>query len=161
LIGIEEPMMLRRYITSADGLAAAPSPISQAVVAGTHCYISGQLAVDAQGVFRSGTAAEEARAAFRNVFAAAEAAGFTAAEIAFVDIAFIDLADVPAVNALYAELFAEGRRPARTIYQVAALPYGGRVKVQAVVVRSDDDEPCPKVSESRLAERSPAPPDSR
>lgn len=46
-----------------------------------------------------------------------------------------DLADVPAVNAVYAVLFPEGRRPARTIYQAAALPYEGRVKVQAVAVR--------------------------
>jgi 2-iminobutanoate/2-iminopropanoate deaminase len=53
----------------------------------------------------------------------------------YVDIAFVDLADVPAVNAVYAALFPEARRPARTIYQAAALPYGGRVKVQAVAVR--------------------------
>jgi 2-iminobutanoate/2-iminopropanoate deaminase len=124
-----------RYVVDGPDLAAAPSPISQAVVAGSHCYISGQLAVDAAGVFRPGTARDEAALAFRNVFAAAAAAGFTSAEIVYVDIAFVDLADVAEVNALYAELFAEGRRPARTVYQAAALPYGGRVKVQAVAVR--------------------------
>jgi enamine deaminase RidA (YjgF/YER057c/UK114 family) len=53
----------------------------------------------------------------------------------FIDLAFLDLADLPEVNALYAELFPEGRRPARTVYQVAALPYGGKVKVQGVAVR--------------------------
>lgn len=53
----------------------------------------------------------------------------------FVDVAFLDLADLPEVNALYAELFPEGRRPARTVYQAAALPYGGKVKVQGVAVR--------------------------
>ena len=127
--------MDRRFITSAPGISAAPSPISQAVVAGNHCYISGQLAVDAGGVFRGGTAAEEAALAFRNVFAAAAAAGFRADEIVFVDIAFLDLADLPVVNELYASLFPESRRPARTIHQAAALPYGGRVKVQAVAVR--------------------------
>ncbi|MFN2564180.1 MAG: RidA family protein [Gemmatimonadaceae bacterium] len=37
--------------------------------------------------------------------------------------------------AFYAELFPEGRRAARTIYQAAALPHGGRVQVQAVAVR--------------------------
>jgi 2-iminobutanoate/2-iminopropanoate deaminase len=54
----------------------------------------------------------------------------------YVDVAFIDLRDVAEVNALFGELFPEGRRPARTIYQAAALPYGGKVKVQAVAVRS-------------------------
>jgi len=39
-----------------------------------------------------------------------------------VDIAVVDLGDVPAVNMVYAALFPEDRRPARTIYQAAALP---------------------------------------
>jgi 2-iminobutanoate/2-iminopropanoate deaminase len=124
-----------RFITSGPQLPAAPSPISQAVVAGTHCYVSGQLAVDAEGAFRAGSAREEAVLAFQNVFAALAAAGFGQHELAYVDIAFIDLADLPAVNALYGELFPEGRRPARTVYHAAALPNGGRVKVQAVAVR--------------------------
>jgi len=127
--------MPHHFVTSGPGLPPAPSPISQAVVAGTHCYISGQLAVDRAGGFQAGTARDEAALAFRNVFAAAEAAGCGRHEIVYVDVAFIDLADVADVNALYAELFAEGRRPARTIYQAAALPYGGRIKVQTVAVR--------------------------
>ena len=127
--------MPHRFIAEAPGLPQAPSPISQAVVAGRHCWVSGQLAVDGTGAFRSGSAREEASLAFENVLAALAAAGFGRHEIVFVDVAFIDLADVPAVNALWAELFPEGRRPARTIHQAAALPYGGRVKVQAVAIR--------------------------
>lgn len=127
--------MPHRYITSGRGLPAASSPISQAVVAGDHCYISGQLATDASGVFRPGHVRDEAQLAFLNVFAAAEAAGFSREDLVYVDIAFLDLADLPEVNALYAELFPEGKRPARTVYQVAALPYGGRIKVQAVAIR--------------------------
>lgn len=132
---------MHRYIASAPDLPPSPSPISQAVVAGTHCYVSGQLAVDEHGVFRAGTAAEEAALAFRNVFAALTAAGFLPREVVYVDIAFVDLADVPDVNALFATLFAEDRRPARTVYQAAALPYGGRVKVQAVAVRDGTGNP--------------------
>jgi 2-iminobutanoate/2-iminopropanoate deaminase len=127
--------MAHHHVTSGPDLAPAPSPISQAVVAGDQCWVSGQLAVDEAGTFRPGTAREEATLAFRNVFAAIAAAGFSATDIVYVDVAFLDLADVPEVNALWTELFADGRRPARTIYQVAALPYGGRVKVQAVAVR--------------------------
>jgi len=59
--------------------------------------------------------------------------------ITFIDIAFVDLADLPDVNALYAELFPEGLRPARTIYQAAALPFGGRVKVMGVAVRESQE----------------------
>ena len=114
--------MPHRYIESAPNLAKAPSPISQAVVAGNHCYVSGQLAVDSGGKFRAGSTREEAELAFRNVFAALEAAGFSRDDVVYVDIAFLDLADLGAVNALFGELFPEGRRPARTVYQVAALP---------------------------------------
>ena len=127
--------MAHRYIVSAPGLPSAPSPISQAVVAGNHCYVSGQLAVDSSGVFRAGLAREEAELAFRNVFAALEAAGFAKDDIVYVDLAFIDLADLRQVNDLFGELFPEGRRPARTVYQAAALPYGGKVKVQVVAIR--------------------------
>lgn len=128
-------MTAHRFVTSLPELPAAPSPISQAVVAGSHCYVSGQLAVDADGVFRAGTAREEAEQAFRNLFAAVEGVGFARRDIVYVDVALLDLGDLPAVNALWAELFPEDRRPARTVYQAAALPYGGRVKVQAVAVR--------------------------
>ena len=127
--------MPHRYIVSGPDLPAAPSPISQAVVAGNHCYISGQLAVDSSGKFRPGSAREEATIAFRNVFAALEAAGFSRDDIVYVDLAFIDLTDLREVNALFAELFPEGRRPARTVYQAVALPYSGKVKVQAVAIR--------------------------
>ena len=128
-------MTAHRFVASLPELPAAPSPISQAVVAGSHCYVSGQLAVDADGVFRAGTARKEAEQAFRNLFAAVEGVGFARRDIVYVDVALLDLGDLPAVNALWAELFPEDRRPARTVYQAAALPYGGRVKVQAVAVR--------------------------
>ena len=127
--------MPHRYVSSAPDLPAAPSPISQAVVAGNHCYVSGQLSVDSTGTFRPGTAREEATQSFANVFAALRAAGFSRDDIVYVDVAFIDLADLSEVNALFGELFPEGRRPARTVYQAAALPYSGRVKIQVVAVR--------------------------
>lgn len=127
--------MSHRYIVSAPDLPASPSPISQAVVAGDHCYVSGQLSTDLEGHFRAGSARAEAELAFRNLFTAVEAAGFTRTDLVFVDVAFLDLADLPQVNDLFAELFPEGRRPARTVYQAAALPLGGRVKVQGIAVR--------------------------
>ena len=69
------------------------------------------------------------------MFAALDAAGFSRDDLVYIDLAFIDLHDIAEVNRLYGELFSEGRRPARTVYQAAALPYGGKIKVQAVAVR--------------------------
>lgn len=126
---------MRKYITSGEGLPQWSSPISHAVVVDDTCYLSGQLALDAQGHHVPGTAAEEARLAFRNLFHALAAAGFEPGDLVFVDIAFADLAGVAEVNEVYASLFAAERRPARTIYQAAALPFGGKVKVMGVAVK--------------------------
>ena len=126
---------MRRYITQGAGLPKWSVPISHAVVVGDICYLSGQLSVDESGVFVAGTTVQEARRAFGNLFAAVRAAGFSVSDLVFLDIAFIDLADVTQVNRLFAKLFPETMRPARTIYQAAALPFGGRVKVMGVAIR--------------------------
>ena len=124
--------MAHKYILDVEGVPKSPSPIANAVVAGNTCYISGQLSVYEEG-YRAGTAKEEAKRAFDLVFLIAAKAHFTKDEITFVDIAFSDLGDLPEVNDLYKELFAHP--PARTIYEAAALPFGAKIKVQAVAVR--------------------------
>ena len=111
------------------------NPISHAVVVNEACYISGQLSVSEDGEYIEGSAREEAERAFDNVFAVARAAGFQKEEIVYIDIAFSNLAELPEVNELYMELFPEGRRPARTIYEAAALPFGGKIKVVATAVK--------------------------
>ena len=126
---------MRQFIETGEGLPAWNSPISHAVVVDNLCFLSGQLALDADGAYVPGSAGEEARRAFANLFAALTAAAFTKEELAFVDIAFVDLAEAPEVNTLFAELFPAGKRPARTMYQVAALPFGGRVKVMGIAAK--------------------------
>ena len=126
----------RTFITAVDGVPASPSPISNAVVVGGTCWISGQLSVGDDGRYQPGTAYEEAQRAFELVFLIAKQAGFGRDDIVYVDMAFQDLDNLAAVNGLYASLFAEGRRPARTVYQAARLPFGGKVKVQAIAARA-------------------------
>ena len=125
----------RRFITHVPEVADPVAPISHAVVVGAHCHVSGQLSVDSGGCYVRGSATEEAERAFANVFAILRAAEFQPSDIVYVDIALHDLTELPEVNAVYARLFPEGQRPARTIYQATALPYGGRVKVQATAIR--------------------------
>lgn len=133
---LEGGTLSKRHIVEVEGVPPSPSPISNAVVVGNQCWISGQLSVGPDGKYAPGTAREEAERAFAYVFRIADAAGFSRDDIVYVDLAFIDLDDVPAVNALYSELFPPGRRPARTIYQAARLPFGAKVKVQAVAARA-------------------------
>lgn len=130
---------MRTFITQGEGLPNWSSPISHAVVVNNICYLSGQLSIDTLGEYVPGTAREEAARAFNNLFAATRAAGFSISDIVFVDIAFVDLKDVSEVNALYAELFPESKRPARTIYQAAALPFGGKIKVMGVAIKDSTE----------------------
>jgi 2-iminobutanoate/2-iminopropanoate deaminase len=125
--------MPKRFIVDVPGVPRSPSPISNAVVCDATCYISGQLAVYEDG-YRPGPAGEEAARAFELVFLVAREAGFEPQDIVYVDIAFANLRrDLPEVNALYGELFDP--RPARTVYEAAALPFGAKVKVQAIAMR--------------------------
>jgi 2-iminobutanoate/2-iminopropanoate deaminase len=126
---------MRQFIKNTEGSPKVNAPISQAVVVGKHCYISGQLATDMDGNYVQGTVLEEAKLAFNNIFLIAKAANFEVSDIVFVDLAFVDLADISVINPLFDSLFPEGRKPARTVYQAAALPYGGKIKVTAVAIK--------------------------
>jgi 2-iminobutanoate/2-iminopropanoate deaminase len=124
-----------KFITSGKNFAASKAPISQAVVAGNYCHTSGQLAFDSEGNFKPGTVLEECVMTFDNIFAIAAAAGFSKEQIVFIDIAFIDLNDLPAITPYYNSLFEADRKPARTIYQAAALPMGAKIKVMAIAIK--------------------------
>jgi len=126
---------MRKFVVTGEGLPKWSAPISHAVVVDNICHVSGQLSIDESGNYVPGTVREEAERAFGNLFAAVRAADFAIADLSFIDIAFADLRDLGEVNRLFAELFAEGRRPARTIYQAAALPYGAKVKVVGVAIK--------------------------
>jgi 2-iminobutanoate/2-iminopropanoate deaminase len=125
--------MAKTFITDVAGVPPSPSPISNAVVVGGICHISGQLAVYEEG-YRAQSAKAEAMRAFELVFKIAQAAEFSREDIVYVDIAFADLErDLAAVNDVCRTLFA--KYPARTIYQAARLPFGAKIKVQAIAMR--------------------------
>lgn len=126
---------MKRFVTEGPGLPNWSSPVSHAVVVDNICYLSGQLSIAMDGTYIPGTAQDEATRAFDNLFASIRAAEFSIEDLIYVDIAFTDLADLAEINDLYSLLFPEGRRPARTVYQAAALPFGGRVKVMGVAIR--------------------------
>jgi 2-iminobutanoate/2-iminopropanoate deaminase len=128
-------MTSKTYITTGENIPTPTSPISNAVVAGNYCHVSGQIAVDKNGVFVGGTTLEQAQMAFNNVFAILKEANFSKEDIVFIDLAFIDLKDISVMNQFYDSLFETGRKPARTVYQAAALPFDGRIKVMAIAIK--------------------------
>jgi 2-iminobutanoate/2-iminopropanoate deaminase len=125
----------KKFITTGTNIPPTIAPISQAVVAGNYCHVSGQIALDKDGNFVNGTIEAQTKMAFDNLFAVLAEANFSIADIVFVDIAFTDLKDIAVVNPYFDSLFAADRKPARTIYQAAALPMGAKVKVLAVAIK--------------------------
>ena len=128
-------MSNKRFITTGEGLPQWSNPISHAVVVNNMCFVSGQLAVNKNGDYVLGTIKEEGRLAFSNFFAVLKAAQFDKEDVVFIDIAFNNLDDLPEVNQLYTDLFPESKRPARTIYQAAALPFGAKIKITGTAVK--------------------------
>jgi reactive intermediate/imine deaminase len=127
--------MTRKAIES-PGAPKAIGPYSQAIQAGNVVYLSGQIGLDpVTGQMAEGTEAQAHRV-FRNLQAVAEAAGGRLDNVTKLSILLIDLSDFAKVNEIMARYFA-APYPARATYQVAGLPRGARIEVDAILVLGD------------------------
>jgi 2-iminobutanoate/2-iminopropanoate deaminase len=128
--------MTRRIIATPEAPRAS-AVYSQAVEAGGVLYISGQLGIDpGTGTFVPGGTAAEATQALTNLGAVLRAAGLGYGDIAKATCFLADIADFAAFNEAYARFFTDAP-PARSTFQVAALPLGARVEIEAIAVRSE------------------------
>jgi 2-iminobutanoate/2-iminopropanoate deaminase len=117
----------------------APAPIgpySQAISFGDFVFLSGQIPLSpTTGEVVGATAAEQVVQVLANLIAVLEAAGSSPSRVVKTTIFLTDLADFAAVNEAYGKVFGtEGPAPARSTVQVAALPKGVRVEIEAVAV---------------------------
>lgn len=112
----------------------AVGPYSQAVEAGATLYVSGQLPVDAAaGAMPEGIEAQT-RQSLRNLGHILEEAGYGFSDVVKTTVLLQSIGDFAAMNAIYAEFFTDPL-PARICFQVAALPMGARVEIDAVAVK--------------------------
>ena len=124
---------MTRTAIETPGAPKAIGPYSQAIRAGDTVYLSGQIGLDpVTGQLVEGTEAQVHRV-FANLRAVAEAAGGRLDDIVKLSILLVDLADFAQVNEIMASHFTPPY-PARATYQVAALPRGARIEVDAVLV---------------------------
>ncbi|HUG29374.1 MAG TPA: RidA family protein [Candidatus Limnocylindria bacterium] len=125
--------MTRRAIATS---AAPPAggPYSQAIATDDLVFCAGQLGTDpATGELADGVEAQAERA-LRNLEAVLDAAGCTFADVVKTTCFLADINDFNAFNAVYIR-FMTDPAPARSTFQVAALPKGGRVEIEAIAVR--------------------------
>ena len=125
--------MSEKKIIQTDGAPKAIGPYSQAVKAGNTVYLSGQIPLDpATMQIVEGDIAVQTRRVFDNLKAVAEASGGSLNHAVKVMIYLTDLNDFAIVNGIMAEYFAEPY-PARACVQVAALPRGSAVEIEAIL----------------------------
>lgn len=111
---------------------AAIGPYSQGVKAGGLVFVSGQMALDpATGEFVPGDIKAQTVQVLKNIQAILAAAGLDLANVTKTTIFLTDMQDFAQVNEAYANAFS-GHAPARSTVQVAALPKGARIEIEAI-----------------------------
>ena len=127
--------MTIKRVSSGPGLPPG-FPFSLASEANGILFISGMPALDAAGKFAPGTFEEEADRAWANIAAIAEAGGYTADDLLYVQVVLSDIGNYGDINDWWRRRFPDpARAPARLTYQAGALPFGAKIEFQAVAAR--------------------------
>jgi len=121
-----------REIRSSD----APEPVgpySQAVEHGGLVFASGQIPLDpASGEIVPGEIESQTERVLENLAAVLRAADCSLEDVVRTTVYLVDLSLFPRVNAVYARFFTREPQPARATIQVAALPLGAQVEIDAI-----------------------------
>jgi reactive intermediate/imine deaminase len=124
--------MIKHPVSSPDAPAAL-GPYSQAIRAGYTVYLSGQLGLDPKtGVLVEGIE-PQTHQVFMNLRAVAAASGGSLDDMVKLSILMQNLGDFAKVNEIMAGYFKQPY-PARATYQVAALPRGGLIEIEGILV---------------------------
>lgn len=126
-----------KEIVATKKAPAAIGPYVQAVKikASEMLFCSGQIPLDPEsGQLVTGSVAEQAKVVMENVKAIIEASGFIMDDVVKTTIYLVNLGNFNEVNTVYASYFS-GSFPARVTVQVAALPRGAAVEVDAIACR--------------------------
>jgi 2-iminobutanoate/2-iminopropanoate deaminase len=127
---------MARSVIAVDGAPRpfAGAPYNQAIRANGFVFCAGQLGVDpATGAMVSGGIGEQAERALENLKAVLEGAGSGLDRVVKTTIFVTDLGEFAAMNDVYSRFFPS-EPPARSTVQVAALPGGARVEVEAIAL---------------------------
>ncbi len=116
----------------------APAPVgpySQAVHCAPWLFASGQVPLDpATGKLVPGGIEAETERVIDNLEAVLRAAGSTLERVVRTTVYLTDLANFPRVNEIYARRFTGDPAPARATVQVAALPLGASIEIDAIAI---------------------------
>ena len=112
----------------------AVGPYSQAVENNGTIYVSGQLPIDGATGKMPESIEEQTRQSLTNLRYILEEAGYALTDVVKTTVLLDDIADFAAMNGVYATFFTE-QMPARMCYEVAKLPMGAKVEIDAIAVK--------------------------
>ena len=122
-----------KHVAATDHAPRAIGPYSQAIVANGLVFCSGQIALDpkSQQIVGAGDVRVQAEQVMQNLKAVLDAAGSSMDRVVRCTIYLTDLSDFAAVNEIYGWFFPNAS-PARATVQVAGLPKGAMVEIDAI-----------------------------
>lgn len=127
-------MMKKRDVLIADDAPAAIGPYSLGIKTGELVFISGTLGVDPKsGSLVSGGIEAETRQALTNMDKILSAGGSSLGNVVKTTVFMQDLGEFAQMNGVYAEFFSN-EPPARSTVEVASLPKGAAVEIEAIAV---------------------------
>jgi 2-iminobutanoate/2-iminopropanoate deaminase len=127
---------MKKHIITTDQAPAAVGAYSQAVAAGPFVFISGQIPLNQRGELVQGDIVVQTVQVMENLKAILKAAGLSLEDVVKTTIFLADMADFAEMNRVYGEFFPENA-PARSTFQVAALPKNAAVEIEAVALRKE------------------------
>ncbi len=128
---------MNKQIITTDKAPAAVGPYSQGVRLGDFIFTAGQLGiVPGTKEFAGPDIEAQTRQALENLRAVLEAGGSCLEHVVKTTVFLQDIEEFARMNAVYAGFFPENP-PGRSAVQVAALPLGGRVEIEAVAEACD------------------------
>jgi 2-iminobutanoate/2-iminopropanoate deaminase len=121
-----------KTVIHSDRAPEAVGPYSHAIRAGHLVFTSGQLPIDpASGKLAEGGIKEQTRQVMENLRAILEAAGSDFSKVLKVTVYLDEMKSFAQFNEVYSEFFPS-EQPARSAFQVAALPLGAMVEVDMI-----------------------------
>ena len=123
---------MSKQIIHTDAAPKAVGTYSQAIKVGNTVYISGQLGLDPVTMKLKDGFVAQAEQAFDNLEAIAKASGGSLADVVKFNVSLVDLSDFVALNEVFNKRLS-APYPARAAVQVAALPKGGAVEIEAIL----------------------------
>ena len=124
----------KKEVISSLNAPKAVGPYSAAIKTGSFVFMSGQLGLDPQsGNLVEGGVEAQTKQALTNLQSVLQSNGLDMEAIVKTTVFLQDMSDFAKMNAIYAEFF-KSDPPARSTIEVAALPKGGMVEIEAIAL---------------------------